>query len=63
FQECLSLAVVLQDRRLQSYARRWLDRLSVHAVSRPAWTEVRPGIWRPRAAPPHPASDVPAAAR
>ncbi|MFF4402728.1 BTAD domain-containing putative transcriptional regulator [Streptomyces sp. NPDC001480] len=46
FADCLGLATALGDARLESYARRCLDR--VHGSDhRPAgWAEVRPGVWR-----------------
>ncbi|KKD02460.1 hypothetical protein TN53_40405, partial [Streptomyces sp. WM6386] len=47
FRECLALAGTLGDRRLETYARRWLGRLRDGAVH-PGWTEVRPGVWRGR---------------
>ncbi|WP_327722918.1 AfsR/SARP family transcriptional regulator (plasmid) [Streptomyces sp. NBC_00490] len=50
FRECLALAGTLGDRRLETYARRWLGRLRDGAVH-PAWTEVRPGVWRGRREP------------
>ncbi|MCX3061387.1 AfsR/SARP family transcriptional regulator [Streptomyces beihaiensis] len=45
FQECLALAGVLGDRRLEAYTRRCLDRLD-GAAPHPEWAEVRPGVWR-----------------
>ncbi|MET8690800.1 AfsR/SARP family transcriptional regulator [Streptomyces sp. NPDC004732] len=45
FQHCLALAGVLGDRRLEAYARRWLDRLHAAGPPHPAWAEVRPGAW------------------
>ncbi|MFD3839054.1 BTAD domain-containing putative transcriptional regulator [Streptomyces sp. NPDC058642] len=47
FRQCLALAGTLGDRRLETYARRWLGRLRDGAVH-PGWTEVRPGVWRGR---------------
>ncbi|MHC0430246.1 AfsR/SARP family transcriptional regulator [Streptomyces sp. O3] len=52
FRQCLTLAGALGDRRLEAYARRWLDRLDRDAPL-PAWVEVRPGAWRTLPAP-HP---------
>ncbi|MEV7192610.1 BTAD domain-containing putative transcriptional regulator [Streptomyces sp. NPDC093510] len=51
FQQCLTLAGVLGDRRLEAYARRWLDQLRAGHAARPAWAEVRPGVWCARTAP------------
>ncbi|MEU6826135.1 AfsR/SARP family transcriptional regulator [Streptomyces atriruber] len=45
FQQCLTLAGVLGERRLEAYARRWLDRLHTAGPPHPAWAEVRPGVW------------------
>ncbi|MER7764246.1 BTAD domain-containing putative transcriptional regulator [Streptomyces sp. NPDC097619] len=50
FRQCLTLATTLADRRLESYARRWLTRLTT-TPHRPDWTEFRPGLWRPRPTP------------
>lgn len=48
FRQCLTLASALGDRRLESYARRWLNRLD-GGEHRADWSEVRPGVWRARA--------------
>ncbi|MBT2446422.1 winged helix-turn-helix domain-containing protein [Streptomyces sp. ISL-43] len=48
FRQCLTLASALGDRRLESYARRWLNRLG-GGEHRADWSEVRPGVWRARA--------------
>ncbi|MGW6704443.1 BTAD domain-containing putative transcriptional regulator [Streptomyces sp. NPDC054956] len=48
FGQCLTLASALGDRRLESYARRWLNRLG-GGEHREDWSEVRPGVWRARA--------------
>ncbi|MGW0737477.1 BTAD domain-containing putative transcriptional regulator [Streptomyces sp. NPDC002851] len=54
---CLSLTAPLKDRRLESYARRWLNRLHAEAPDAPdaptptgggtttGWLEIRPGVW------------------
>ncbi|MFK4070921.1 BTAD domain-containing putative transcriptional regulator [Streptomyces sp. NPDC029674] len=53
FRQCLTLAGVLGDHRLEAYARRWLDRLrDDDRAPRPGWTEIRPGVWYTRT-PPH----------
>ncbi|MFD9353999.1 hypothetical protein [Streptomyces sp. NPDC060031] len=47
FTACLDLAGTLGDARLESYARRWPDRVTTPAAAgAPGWCEVRPGIWR-----------------
>ncbi len=46
FTACLDLAGTLGDARLESYARRWLTRVTTPAATPPPWREVRPGIWR-----------------
>ncbi|MFD9304952.1 BTAD domain-containing putative transcriptional regulator [Streptomyces sp. NPDC060048] len=47
FRQCLALAGALGDRRLESYARRWLNRLG-GGEHRADWSEIRPGVWRAR---------------
>ena len=47
FEQCLTLAATLRDRRLESYARRWLHSIG-NPLNRPQWYEIRPGVWRPR---------------
>ncbi|WP_405887212.1 AfsR/SARP family transcriptional regulator [Streptomyces sp. NBC_01136] len=46
FADCLNLATALRDARLESYARRWLDRVHGTGHRPPGWSEVRPGVWR-----------------
>ncbi|MFI8504919.1 BTAD domain-containing putative transcriptional regulator [Streptomyces sp. NPDC085524] len=47
FGQCLAEAVILEDARLESYARR---RLAALRTAVPDCSEVRPGVWRLRAA-------------
>ncbi|XUL94501.1 hypothetical protein ACQ86D_51650 (plasmid) [Streptomyces galilaeus] len=37
---------MLRDRRLESYARRWLERVRGTCTEPAGWSEVRPGVWR-----------------
>ncbi|MET8414033.1 AfsR/SARP family transcriptional regulator, partial [Streptomyces sp. NPDC005195] len=46
FADCLGLATTLRDPRLESYARRWLDRVQGQGHRPAGWSEVRPGVWR-----------------
>lgn len=46
FAECRDLAAGLRDRRLQSYADRWLERVRGAGDQPTGWSEVRPGVWR-----------------
>ncbi|MFD8423337.1 BTAD domain-containing putative transcriptional regulator [Streptomyces sp. NPDC059668] len=46
FADCLGLATTLRDPRLESYARRWLDRVHGQGHRPAGWSEVRPGVWR-----------------
>jgi len=46
FAQCLELAAVLRDRRLESYAHRWLERVRGTCAETAGWSEVRPGVWR-----------------
>ena len=47
FEQCLTLAATLRDRRLEAYARRWLHSIG-NPLNQPQWYEIRPGVWRPR---------------
>lgn len=46
FADCLGLATALRDPRLESYARRWLERVHGSGHRPVGWSEVRPGVWR-----------------
>ncbi|MEU6540490.1 AfsR/SARP family transcriptional regulator [Streptomyces sp. NPDC047000] len=46
FADCLDMAAALSDPHLESYAQRWLDRVSGRGHRPEGWSEVRPGVWR-----------------
>jgi hypothetical protein len=46
FADCLDMAATLSDPHLESYAQRWLDRVSGRDDHPTGWSEVRPGVWR-----------------
>lgn len=46
FADCLDMATALSDPHLESYAQRWLDRVSGRGHRPEGWSEVRPGVWR-----------------